>query len=64
LNKLIKPSLKYKDKIVLNTKNDFAKIKKIVNNDNRKEENLIENKTKKNKIIYVNMTHYSNDLKY
>ena len=57
LNKLIKPSLKYKDKIVLNTKNDFAKIKKIVNNDNKKEENLIENKTKKNKIIYVNMTH-------
>ena len=64
LNKLIKPSLKYKDKIVLNTKNDFAKIKKIVNNDNKKEENLIENKTKKNKIIYVNMTHNSNDLKY
>ena len=64
LNKLIKPSLKYKDKIVINTKNDFAKIKKIVNNDNKKEENLIENKTKKNKIIYVNMTHNSNDLKY
>ena len=64
MNKLIKPSLKYKDKIVLNTKNDFAKIKKIVNNDNKKEENLIENKTKKNKIIYVNMTHNSNDLKY
>ena len=56
LNKLIKPSLKYKDKVVLNILNDFANNKKMVNNNNKKEKNLIENKIKKNKLINVNMT--------
>jgi uncharacterized protein (DUF2344 family) len=64
LNQLIKPSLKYKDKVVLNAKDDLTNIKKKVNNDIQKEENLIETKIKKNKIINVNMTPYSYNLNY
>ena len=64
LNQLIKPSLKYKDKVVLNAKDDLTNIKKKVNNDIKKEENLIETKIKKNKIINVNMTPYSYNLNY
>ena len=52
IHQLIKPSLKYKDKIVLNTKEDLTKIKK---NNDKKEENLIEPKNEKNKISGLNM---------
>ena len=53
LSRLIKPSLKYKDKEVLNTKDLLTPIKK--NNEIKKDENKIDNKMKKNKIIGVNM---------
>ena len=52
IHQLIKPSLKYKDKVVLNTKEDLTKIKK---NNDKKEETLIETKNVKNKISGLNM---------